>query len=63
MKELSRQLRDNKGQIRELLKESHGRVALDHLWWLLVNLLISQGVTSPDRPPAEDEASLHLQHL
>lgn len=29
VKELSRQLRDNKGQIRELLKESNGRVVLN----------------------------------
>lgn len=39
VKELSRQLHDNKGQIRELLKESHGRVVLNQLQWLLNNLL------------------------
>lgn len=31
VKELSRQLHDNKGQIRELLKESDGRVVLHQL--------------------------------
>lgn len=33
VKELSRQLHDNKAQIRELLKESHGNVTLNQLQW------------------------------
>lgn len=48
VKELSRQLHDNKGQIRELLKESHGNVTLYQRQWLLIDVLISQNVTSPD---------------
>lgn len=48
VKELSRQLHDNKGQIRELLKESHGNVTLNQRQWLLIDVLISQNATSPD---------------
>lgn len=58
VKELSRQLRDNKGQIRELLKESHGRTVLNQLQWLFTHVLIAEDIAQ--RELAKAEALLHL---